>query len=56
MKIIVKYLRFFEEIGRKDFEIVEFKTVKGAYAFYNNIISADKSIWIGDNMVLQYKK
>lgn len=50
MKITVKYL------GRDDFEVVDFKNAKAAYTFYNNIISADKSIWIGDNMVLQYKK
>ena len=56
MKIMVKYLRFFEEFGRDDFEVVEFKNATEAYAFYNNIISDDKSIWIGDNMVLQYKK
>ena len=56
MKIMVKYLRFFEEFGRKDFEVVEFKNAREAYAFYNNIISDDKSIWIGNNMVLQYKK
>lgn len=53
---MVKYLRFFEEFGRDDFEVVEFKNTKEAYAFYNNIISDDKSIWIGDNMVLQYNK
>ena len=50
MKIMVKYL------GRDDFDVVEFKNVKAAYAFYNNIISTDKSIWIENNMVLQYKK
>ena len=50
MKIIVKYF------CRDNFEIVEFKNAKEAYAFYNNIISVDKSIWIGENMVLQYKK
>ena len=50
MKIMVKYF------CRDDFEVVEFKNATEAYAFYNNIISDDKSIWIGDNMVLQYKK
>lgn len=44
MKIVVEYLRYFEEFDFEDFDTVEFDNIKDANNFYNNITSTDKRI------------
>ena len=52
MKIMVEYLRYFEEFGWEDFDTVEFNNIKDANNFYNNITSTDKRIWVGEDRIM----
>ena len=52
MKIMVEYLRYFEEFGWEDFDTVEFNNIKDANNFYNNITSTDKRIWVGEYRIM----
>ena len=52
MKIMVEYLRYFEEFGCEDFDTVEFNNIKDANNFYNNITSTDKRIWVGEDRMM----
>ena len=52
MKIMVEYLRYFEEFGWQDFDTVEFNNIKDANNFYNNITSTDKRIWVGEDRIM----